>query len=134
MWPFKKPLMPDPVTVDGITAIFSRATRQWEFSVDGIDFTFDQLDFDHVVVGWAREAVSLIHQKSELILAAGRGAVADHGPLLRADAAEILSADLSEYASAGYIGVEVIGDDSWGDMGVTVTLKDGEIIAADAGD
>ncbi len=71
---------------------------------------------------------------TEGILAAGRAAVAHHGDLLRAETAEILSADLSAYASDGYIGVAVVGDDSWGDLGVTVTLKDGEILAADAGD
>jgi hypothetical protein len=134
MWPFKKLPLPDPVTVEGVTAIFSRDTRQWELSVDGIDFTYDRLEFDQAVVGWAREAAPLIHRMTEQILAAGRAAVIHPGDRLRAETAEILSANLSEYASSGYIGVAVDGDDSWGDLGVTVTLKDGEIIAADVAD
>ncbi len=134
MWPFKKTPLPDLVTVEGVTAIFSGVTRQWEFMVDGIDFTYDHREFDQAVVGWARTAAPSIQEMTEAILAAGRAAVAHHGGLLRAETAEILSADLSEYASDGYIGVAVVGDDSRGDLGVTVTLKDGEILAADAGD
>ncbi len=133
MWPFKKLPLPDPVTVGGVTANFSRQVEQWELTVEGIDFTYGHRELDVGVFAWAGSVAPIVQQLKDQILMAARDSVSGWDGL-RTEAAEILSVDLSEYSSMGYAGVDVAGDDSWGDPGVTVTLKDGQIIAADAGD
>lgn len=133
MWPFKKLPLPDPVTVEGVTASFSRQVEQWDLTLEGIDFTYEPRELDLGIFEWARTVAPIVHEFKEPILIAARDSVSCWDGL-RTDAAEILSVDLSEYSSMGYVGVNVVGDDSWGDLGVTVTLKDGQIIAVDAGD
>src|SRR5690606_35778310 len=113
MWPFKKIPLPDPVTVGGVTASFSRQVEQWCLTVEGIDFTYGPRKLDLGVFEWARTLAPVVHQLKEPILIATRDRVSGwDGP--RTDAAEILSVDLSEYSSMGYVGVDVVGDDSWG--------------------
>ncbi|MCU0794690.1 MAG: hypothetical protein MUF31_02025 [Akkermansiaceae bacterium] len=133
MWPFNKPSSPEPVTVGGLTASFSRQVEQWELTVDGIDFTYGPRDLDLAIFEWARTLAPMVQQLKEPILAAARNSVSDWDKL-RTESAEILSVDLSEYPSMGLASVDVTGDDSWGDLGVTVVLKNGQIIAVDSGD
>lgn len=133
MWPFKKLPLPDPITVGEVTASFSSQVGQWELTVEGIDFTYGPRELDLGIFEWARILAPVVQQLKDQILMAARDTVSGWDGL-RTEAAEILSVDLSEYSSMGYAAVEVAGDESWGDLAVTVTLKDGQIIAADAGD
>lgn len=116
-----------------MTASFSRQVKQWEVTVEGIDFTYGPRELDFGIFEWARILAPVVQQLKDPILMAARDSVSGWDGL-RTEAAEILSVDLSEYSSMGYAAVAVAGDESWGDLGVTVTLKDGQIIAADAGD
>lgn len=135
MWPFKKRPIPERVTVDGVTAIFSRNTEAWEFTIDNIDLTLDSPTFETAAIQWAKSGhpiiSALIPQMIELVKAEVRDDIEN---LIDVESAELLSVDLTEYPTDGYYGVNFVGDDTWGDIGVVVTIKDGAIFAVDAGD
>lgn len=135
MWPFKKRSIPDPVTVDGVTGRFSPHNEEWEFSIDEVDFTFDSPTFDTDAIQWAKTGYPIIWALMPQMIAAAKDEVRDDGVnLINLESVELLSVDLTEFPTQGYFGVNFVGDDSWGDLGVVVTIKDGAIFAVDAGD
>jgi hypothetical protein len=135
MWPFKKRPIPAPVTEDGVTARFSPNTGEWEFSIDDVDFTFDSPTFDTAAIQWAKSGLPIIAALMPQMIAAAKDEVRDDVEnLINVESVELLSVDLTEFPMEGYFGVNFAGDDSWGDLGVVVTIKDGAIFAVDAGD
>lgn len=135
MWPFKKRPIPDPVTEDGVTATFSRDTEAWEFTIDGIDFNFESELFEPAAVHWAKsELPTILALMPEMIAAAKEEVRDEEENLINVESTELLSVDLIEYPTDGYLSVNFVGDETWGDLGVVVTLKDGAIFAVHSGD
>ncbi|RYD19362.1 MAG: hypothetical protein EOP88_19260 [Verrucomicrobiaceae bacterium] len=132
MWPFKKKQPREEVTVEGVTAK-PMARDSWEFSVDGLDFMITGKEFDPRAIQWARDAAREIRRLEPEIVKAVRESL-EEAEELDLGSAKLFIVDLSEYGKDRYFSVTYVGDDSWGDMGVDVTIHDGKIISADAGD
>lgn len=132
MWPFKKKQPREEVTVEGVTAK-SMARDSWEFSVDGLDFMITGKEFDPRAIQWAKDAALEISRLEPEMVKAVRESL-EEAEELDLGSAKLFIVDLSEYGKDRYFSVTYVGDDSWGDMGVDVTIQDGKIISADAGD
>jgi hypothetical protein len=133
MWPFEKKQPREEVTVGGVTAKPMISHDSWEFTVEGLYFTIDGKEFDSRAIQWAKDAIPLIRSLEPEMLKAARESVEGHEGL-DASSAQLLFVDLSGFEKRGRLSVAYIGDDSWGDMGVDVTIQDGKIISVDAGD
>ena len=134
MWPFKKSQPPREVTHDGVTAIYSAPTASWKFTVGGVDFNIDGKEFDVDSIRWAKDSLPVIERLSSEMLTAARESLAGWSDEINLDSARLLHVDLSEFSEQRYLMASYVGDASWGDLGVDVTIQDGKIIAADAGD
>ena len=132
MWPFKKKQPREEVTVEGVTAK-PMARDSWEFSVDGLDFMITGKEFDPRAMQWAKDAALEISRLEPEMVKAVRESL-EEAEELDLGSAKLFIVDLSEYGKDRYFSVTYVGDDSWGDMGVDVTIQDGKIISADAGD
>lgn len=135
MWPFEKkqPREQKVVTIDGVDVKHAAYCDMWEFTVDGLDFTIDGPEFDQRAVEWAKDAVPTIRRLEREMVKAARERVKAHQGL-DLDSTELLSVDLSDFEKEGYLSAAYVGDESWGDMGVVVTIQDGKILDVRAGD
>ena len=135
MWPFRrKPSLPPPdnIVQGGDCARFSSELDQWEFEIDGVEFTLSGRNFDENAFEWAR-AVLVDKCKLESEIDQHVVQVLD-GWSFNASSRHLLSISLDDYGAEGYSDLAYIGDDSWGDYGVNVILGDGRIIDAYGGD
>jgi hypothetical protein len=135
MWPFTKKssaAQPSVISSDGIQARYNPRLKLWSFHFAGMDFNVSQIEFDVRAFGWAAEAaatVNLMRPRMMPVVAKWlEGWPCDHST------AHILSVELSKYGDSKTMDVDFIGDDSWGDFGVTVVIRDGEIVDSYAGD
>jgi len=135
MWPFsKKADKPRPAEVHcgGITAHYDTQFHKWAFRLDGTEFTFNGGQFDPVVINWARESSETIRSLDGPLRACVvewlKEWPCDHSKV------EIIAVDLSMYAESKTFDVSFSGDESWGDFGVNVIVKDGQIFDSYAGD
>lgn len=135
MWPFcKKQVLPPPedIVMGGDRASFSTSLDQWEFEIDGTEFTISGRDFDNRAFTWARETAASIKQlKSEIdrqVLEVLYGWPCD------VSTRRILSVCLDDFASERQAELAFVGDDSWGDFGVNVIIAGGKVIEAYGGD
>lgn len=133
MWPFKKKQPREEVTVEGVTARPMVSHDSWEFTVDGFDFMIDGKDLDPRAIQWAKEAALVTKSLEPEIIKAVRESVEGHDEL-DLDSAKLVIVDLSGFGKDRYFSATYVGNESWGDIGVDVTIQDGRIIAADAGD
>ena len=135
MWPFSKRAdKPRPANVhcDGTTAHYDTQFNKWAFRVDGIEFMFKGVQFDPVVTSWARESSATIRGLEGPLRACVMEWLkewpCDHSR------AEIVAVDLSKYTDSRTFDIAFAGDESWGDFGVNVIVKDGQIFDSYAGD
>jgi len=106
--------------------------RCWSLRCEGIKFQVSGNPFDRAAFGWAKEAASVIHSLDHQIQSRVAECLEDWPCDKRK--AEILSADLDNYAASKTIYVAFVGDESWGDFGVNVIITDGKIVDAYGGD
>lgn len=135
MWPFrKKPGLPPPADViqGDDCAKFSTALDQWEFEIEGTEFTLSGRTFDPQAFSWARTALGDMRRLQTEI--DQRVLQALDGWSFDVTTRELLSVCLDDYVSEGQFDLAFVGDDSWGDYGVNVILADGRIIDAYGGD
>jgi hypothetical protein len=133
MWPFKKrPPLPEPVIRDGVSANYVPDVKAWFFSRDGIEFWVSGPTFKDAAFDWSKEAMASI-----------RGVEAEMRRRVTAELAETLCdptkakismVDLDEYSESKTLDVEFTGDGTWGDIGVSVILENGVIVAVHSGD
>ncbi|WP_200273637.1 hypothetical protein [Luteolibacter pohnpeiensis] len=135
MWPFrKKQVLPPPedfISGDD-RAVYSTTFDQWEFEIEGIEFTLAGREFDRRTFGWAREAITMIKRLEAEI---------DRHVLEELDGwpcdiatRHLLSVSMDDYTSEGHLDLAYVGDDSWGDFGVNVIVADGKVIESYGGD
>lgn len=134
MWPYNKSKPPREVVHDGITATYSVPSASWNFTVDGVDFSIDGKQFDVQAIGWARDSLPEIERLRDEMVVTAKKSLAEWAEDINLDAARLIFVDLSEFSDQRYLMASYAGDASWGDLGVDVTIQDGKIIAADAGD
>ena len=134
MWPFRKIVVQTPPNVisGDDRAWFSTTLNQWDFKIDGTDFTLSGREFDIRTFAWAREAISLI-RRMETEIERHVLEVLDGSPF-DVTTRHILSVSLDDYSSAGNLDIAYVGDDSWGDFGVNVIVANGKVIEAYGGD
>jgi hypothetical protein len=135
MWPFrKKQILPPPEDVisGDDRASYSTTLDQWDFEIDGIEFTLSGREFDSRAFAWAREGVPTIKRlETEIdrhVLEALNGWPCDVATR------HLLSVSLDDYSSDGHFDLAYVGDDSWADFGVNVIVADGQVIESYGGD
>ena len=131
MWPFQKKAPPD-VTRGGRTARYDPQLEYWAFECDGIEFHVKGIPFNEAAFDWARRAVEVIRSLDEDIRSRVDECLRDW-PCDKSKK-EILGVELDEYPESKTILVAFTGDDSWGDLGVDVTITDGKIVDVSGGD
>jgi hypothetical protein len=135
MWPFsKKQVLPPPTDfiLGNHRAKYSTTLEEWEFQMDGIEFTFSEREFNPQAFEWARSALLDIKRLLPEIDREVLKVLEDVSCNIAAR--ELLSVSLDDYASEGEIDLAFVGDDSWGDFGVNVIVAGGKIVDAYGGD
>ena len=138
MWPFRKraPERPDPIIIDGVRAQVCSVTDQWEFQIDGLDFTLrESVKFDERAVLAARYAANAFIEIRGAIEAAVRDAVqpwTEDG--LNPEAADLHTLSVLEEEDPELWCATYCGDDSWGSLGYDVSVRGTQIVAVDGGD
>ncbi len=131
MWPFrKKPALPlpDDVVFEGVRATYDPRFKTWGFEMAGVSFTFAPRDFPTAAFEWGRAAIQdyerLRDEMEKHVMAQ-----LDGWPCNK-EAWCLLSVALDEYPTGGKMNFTFVGDDSWGDYGVSVIVVGGRIVAA----
>ena len=135
MWPFGKKANSspvEPITQAGLTAHYDVKLKYWTFQCDGIEFHVSQTPFNLAAFDWAREAATVIRLLDGQIRARVLECLEDW-PCDK-EKSEILSVDLDEYPVSKTLDISFVGDESWGDFGVTVIITDGSIVDVCGGD
>jgi hypothetical protein len=135
MWPFSKPAtssQPAEVSRDGLTARYDSRIQRWVFQCQGIPFWLSDPSFNEQAFAWAGEAVPVIKNLEDPI----RKKVAEclEGWECDLKSAELLCVSLDDYDENQILELEYVGNDSWGDMGVTVIITRGKITDVHGGD
>jgi predicted butyrate kinase (DUF1464 family) len=115
-----------------MTARYDTQLKEWTFQCEGTDFSVSGVRFNEEAFGWATEAVATLRSLETVVRARVVECLGDW-PCDKTKA-QILSVNLDEYAESKTMDVAFIGDESWGDFGVNVIIKDGQIVDAYGGD
>ena len=133
MWPFKeKSTKPSPrVDVDGIVVKWDDYGENWSFSRDGMDFTVESNPFDPHLVGAAAD----VHEVLKSLETEVRAEISKHldGWGVAPAPPELLSVRIEKWLTDEELGADYIGE-NWGDLGITVWIRQGKVIGSDAGD
>lgn len=135
MWPFrKKPVLPPPddVIVGNDRATYDPQTDQWEWVLEGVEFTLSGRDFDPAAFQWARTGLKDIQQLQPTL--EDRVLEQLKGWPCNPATQRLLCVSLDDYASDHELDLAYVGDESWGDYGVNVILVDGNIVDVHGGD
>jgi hypothetical protein len=133
VWPFKeKPKKAPPrIDVDGTIVEWDAYGENWTFTRDGMAFTVDSGAFDPRLVGAAAQARDvLMSLDAEVRMEIAKqldGWTDSPAP------AELLSVRIEKWLSDEELGADYIGE-NWGDLGVTVWIRQGKVTGSDAGD
>jgi len=115
-----------------MTARYDQQLEYWAFECGGIEFHVKGIPFNEAAFDWARQSVEVIRSLDGDMRSRVDECLGDW-PCDKSKK-EILGVELDEYPESKTIIVAFTGDDSWGDMGVDVTITDGKIVAVDGGD
>jgi hypothetical protein len=137
MWPFKskpkKPVPPDVVR-GNLRAKYDPKLDCWNFVLDSIEYQFNGYEFREEAFDWALEASQTIRKLSAELDREVDKNLEDSTFDFNKTAKEILHVDLTDYSNNKTIRIEYVGDDSWADFGVCVTVENGKITDSFCGD
>jgi hypothetical protein len=136
MWPFtSKPaaaVLRPTVILGGITATYDNRWKRWRFAIREIDFELRGETLDARVIElatgvprWISDNEAQINREIERHL---KGWVEWDGKKHASG-----GIDVTELLSKQQIDVEYAGD-SWGDLGITIVLREGKVVDSYAGD
>ena len=108
-----------------------RTTQQ---PLDGVDFDIGGRGFPVDAIRWAKISPPAIERLSSDMLTAAMESLTDLADEANLGSARLHHVDLSEFSGQRDLVAWYVGDESWDDVGVEVTVQDGKIIAANAGD
>lgn len=93
---------------------------------DGIEFCRTGVPFNESTFEWAKEVAPIIHGLEEQ----SRKKVLEYieGWDFDESTTRLLSVDLDEYGNSMSLHQRYVGDESWGDVVVTVVITNGEIV------
>jgi hypothetical protein len=129
MWPFgKKTSLPEPVSRGEMTAQYDIRRKGWVIPWDGIEFYLPGLSFNESAFEWAKEAAPVIRALDDKIRIRVTKCL-EHWPCDKTKT-HISCVYLDAYQESKSLDLDFLGDESWGDLGVNVIIKDGKIVDA----
>jgi hypothetical protein len=137
MWPFtflrNSKAAPPDVAVGDTTARFDIKVGVWEFDISEHKFSIQKKEFPPECVEWARAVAEFLPAHMPAV----RDAVLNElkgWKEVNAQSTEMLPVSLDDYASSRTVTLDFYGDDTWGDLGVTVVLSSEKIVEVWSGD